>query len=88
MVDERVVDEERLIARDVRPNDRPRPAEQVFTRRAEADLFEGDQGAARRWLRKPQRALGDNTPLAMSRTEVGAAEVENLIGRLEYGVFT
>lgn len=51
-------------------------------------LFEGDAGAAKRWLSSPQRTLGGATPLEMAKTETGAREVENLIGRLEHGVFT
>ena len=49
-------------------------------------LFEGDNAAALRWLTAPRKALEGNTPLAYARTEVGAREVENLIGRLEHGV--
>jgi len=52
------------------------------------DLFEGDQEAARGWLMKPQRALGGAIPLEIAKTEVGAREVERIIGRLEHGVFT
>lgn len=52
------------------------------------ELFEGSEEAARRWLSKPQRALGGATPLEMAKTEIGALEVERLIGRLEHGVFT
>ena len=52
------------------------------------DLFEGDQEAARGWLLNPQRALGGAIPLEIAKTEVGAREVENIIGRLEQGVFT
>jgi putative toxin-antitoxin system antitoxin component (TIGR02293 family) len=51
-------------------------------------LFEGDRDAARRWLSEPQKGLGGEVPLALARTEVGALEVERLIGRLEHGVFT
>ena len=51
------------------------------------ELFEGDVPAAAAWLTTPQPALGRRTPLAYSRTEVGAREVEDLIGRLEHGVF-
>jgi putative toxin-antitoxin system antitoxin component (TIGR02293 family) len=51
------------------------------------DLFEGDMPAARKWLQTPQAALGGETPLDFASTEVGAREVENLIGRLEHGVF-
>jgi putative toxin-antitoxin system antitoxin component (TIGR02293 family) len=52
------------------------------------DLFDGDQETARGWLKTPQRALGGAIPLEMAKTEVGAREVEQIIGRLEQGVFT
>ncbi len=52
------------------------------------DLFEGDVDEARRWLQTPNPALGGDSPLAFSSTDVGAREVEHLIGRLEHGVFT
>ena len=52
------------------------------------ELFEGDNAAALRWLTAPRKALEGKTPLAYARTEVGAREVENLIGRLEHGVFS
>jgi putative toxin-antitoxin system antitoxin component (TIGR02293 family) len=50
-------------------------------------LFEGDVAAAGRWLESPSKALGGATPFAASGTEVGAREVESLIGRLEFGIF-
>jgi putative toxin-antitoxin system antitoxin component (TIGR02293 family) len=43
---------------------------------------------AQEWLREPQRGLGDRSPLDVMRTEVGAREVEDLLGRIEYGVFS
>ena len=49
-------------------------------------LFEGDVGLSRRWLSSKQPALGGATPLRFASTEVGAREVEALIGRLEYGI--
>jgi putative toxin-antitoxin system antitoxin component (TIGR02293 family) len=49
-------------------------------------LFEGDLPAVRRWLAAPQPALGGKAPLDLARTEVGAREVEALIGRLEHGI--
>lgn len=51
-------------------------------------LFEGDIPAAVTWLTSAKKALGNQTPLGYSRTEIGAREVENLIGRLEHGVFS
>ena len=51
------------------------------------DLFAGDAEAARRWLAAPRPALGGCSPLEFARTEIGAREVEDLMGRLEHGVF-
>ena len=52
------------------------------------ELFEGDRDAAITWMNKPIPVLGRASPLAMSKTEPGALEVERLIGRLEHGVFS
>jgi putative toxin-antitoxin system antitoxin component (TIGR02293 family) len=52
------------------------------------ELFDGDREAAVEWLQTPQRALAGIAPVDVARTEVGAREVENLIGRLEHGVFS
>jgi putative toxin-antitoxin system antitoxin component (TIGR02293 family) len=56
--------------------------------RLAVDLHDGDEAAARAWLRRPARALDGETPLEHADTEVGAREVENVIGRLEHGVYT
>ena len=50
------------------------------------DLFEGDRSAALQWLSSAQRALGDTSPMELIQTDVGAREVEKLIGRLEHGI--
>lgn len=52
-----------------------------------ADLFEGDRTAAKDWMERPQRAFGGETPIERAATELGARDVEQLIGRLEHGVF-
>lgn len=52
------------------------------------ELHEGDEIGAVTWLTSPARSLSGDTPLQRARTEVGAREVENLIGRLEHGVFS
>ena len=52
------------------------------------DLFEGDSTNALKWLTTPKKAFENQTPLAYSRTELGAREVENLMGRLEHGIFS
>ena len=59
-------------------------ASRIFGRAME--LFEGDSKAARAWLTSAQPALGGLVPLELARTDVGASEVEGLIGRLEYGI--
>jgi len=51
-------------------------------------LFEGDATAARMWLAKANTALGGASPLEMVTSEVGAREIDGLIGRLEHGVFS
>jgi putative toxin-antitoxin system antitoxin component (TIGR02293 family) len=56
--------------------------------RLAADLYDGDEDAARDWLSKPARALDGEAPLDHADTEAGAREVEHLIGRLEHGVYT
>ena len=56
--------------------------------RLATELYDGDEEAARAWLSKPARALDGETPLEHAETEAGAREVENLIGRLEHGVYT
>ena len=50
-------------------------------------LFGEQRDRARGWLLAPQRAFGGATPLELAATDLGAREVEALIGRLEHGVF-
>jgi putative toxin-antitoxin system antitoxin component (TIGR02293 family) len=48
----------------------------------------GDIEDAKQWLNSPQFGLGGAVPLDYAKTEVGAREVENLLGRIEYGVYS
>ncbi len=52
-----------------------------------SDLF-GDTADAADWMRSVNPSLGNVTPLAYSDTEIGAREVENLLGRIAYGVYS
>jgi putative toxin-antitoxin system antitoxin component (TIGR02293 family) len=52
-----------------------------------ADFFGGIE-KARAWLKHPQYGLGGAVPLDYARTEAGAREVENLLGRMKYGVYS
>jgi putative toxin-antitoxin system antitoxin component (TIGR02293 family) len=65
-------------------SDRLVRASRIFGRAME--LFEGDRDAARTWLTSAQPAVGGLVPLELARTDVGANEVENLVGRLEHGI--
>lgn len=51
-------------------------------------LFEGDSAAAVDWLNSPAWSFSGETPLYRARTEAGAYQVEQLIGRIEHGVFS
>lgn len=51
------------------------------------DVLEGKK-AASEWLRQPQVGLGNRVPLDLLTTEAGAREVEDLLGRIEYGVIS
>jgi len=46
------------------------------------------QEKAERWLGEENRALGRRTPLEALRTESGARLVENILGRIAYGVYS
>jgi putative toxin-antitoxin system antitoxin component (TIGR02293 family) len=48
----------------------------------------GDVEKARAWLKHPQYGLGGAVPLDYAETEVGAREVDNLLGRIDYGVYS
>jgi putative toxin-antitoxin system antitoxin component (TIGR02293 family) len=50
-------------------------------------FFDADLDATRRWLQKPRPAFGNKSALTFARTGVGAQEVQDLLGRLEHGVY-
>ncbi len=50
-------------------------------------FFKGDVSQAAAWLQAQQFSLGKRTPLMWASTEPGAAEVNELLMRLEFGVF-
>ena len=66
-------------------SDRLLRASRIFGKTLE--LFEGDRDAATEWLTTRQPALGGSVPLDVAKSEVGALEVERVVGRLEHGVF-
>jgi putative toxin-antitoxin system antitoxin component (TIGR02293 family) len=46
----------------------------------------GDMDKARAWLKRPNRGLGDEVPLSLLDTDIGARQVEDVLVRLEYGI--
>ncbi len=57
----------------------------LFSRATEAL---GGVDGARSWLAAPARAFHGECPLDFADTEIGAREVEALLGRLKHGVFS
>lgn len=51
------------------------------------EVLEGTENAMS-WLRRPQPALGGRVPLQLLVTQAGADEVETLLRRIDYGVYT
>jgi putative toxin-antitoxin system antitoxin component (TIGR02293 family) len=47
-----------------------------------------DHESAREWFHTPNRALGWVAPLDLVDTDVGARQVETVLGRIEHGVFS
>ncbi len=47
----------------------------------------GDAEKAHRWLRKAKRELKSETPLAYLASEAGARVVEEMLFRIEHGIF-
>lgn len=46
----------------------------------------GSREEAQRWFTSAQKALGGVSPLSFCKTDPGAREVEDLLGRIEHGV--
>lgn len=52
-----------------------------------ADIL-GDDVKAARWLHRRNRALGNRAPVSLLDTDLGTAQVEAVLGRIEHGVFS
>lgn len=53
-------------------------AEQVFE----------DEQVAKNWLKRPNQALGGETPLSLLDTETGVEQVNQVLTRIEYGIYS
>lgn len=52
-----------------------------------SEVLEGREKATR-WLHTPNRALGGSRPLDLLDTDLGARQVEEVLGRIDYGVYS
>jgi len=50
------------------------------------DTFEGKETIVRNWLRMPLSELNDQSPLQMMDTVTGFSLVDDVLGRLDYGL--
>jgi putative toxin-antitoxin system antitoxin component (TIGR02293 family) len=50
------------------------------------DVFE-DTEKVRRWLHKPNRALGGDIPILLLSTDIGARQVEEALIAIDHGIF-
>jgi len=46
----------------------------------------GSEEKAATWLRRPNRALNGELPIRLLDTDVGARQVEDVLGRIEHGI--
>jgi putative toxin-antitoxin system antitoxin component (TIGR02293 family) len=92
-ISEKIGIPQRTLTRRITQDSRLTPAEsdrtvrlaQVYSNAAET-LGSGDKAAA--WLKTPNRALRGGRPLDQLDTDPGVREVEDLLGRIAYGVYS
>jgi len=48
----------------------------------------GDSAKAGRWLQRPNLALGGERPLDLLDTDAGRHDVETILGRIEWGIYS
>ena len=91
--DIRLVIPDRTLDRRIAKGEALKPAEadgiaRLLRVRAQAEeLFENAENADL-WLRLPNPALGEQIPIQMARSDIGAREVETILGRLAHGVYS
>ncbi|MGO9340039.1 MAG: antitoxin Xre/MbcA/ParS toxin-binding domain-containing protein [Terracidiphilus sp.] len=92
-ISEKIGIPQRTLTRRMTQDSRLTPAEsdrtvrlaQVYANATET-LGSGDKAAA--WLKTPNRALRGERPLDQMDTDPGVREVEDILGRIAYGVYS
>lgn len=77
----------RRVSRTLRPDESDRLYRLARVAARAVDVL-GSNEKAERWLKKPNPALGHEVPLRILDTDVGARQVEAILGRIEQGVFS
>jgi len=70
---------------------RPDESDRLFRVARIATLAEetlGGRDRAARWLKRPNRALGSAIPLDHLDTDLGARQVEDVLGRISHGIYS
>src|SRR5580658_2230487 len=92
-ISEKIGIPQRTLTRRLTQDSRLTPAESDRTVRlaqvyATATETLGDGNKATAWLKTPNRALRGGRPLDQLDTDPGVREVEDLLGRISYGVYS
>lgn len=77
----------RKVEQRLRPNESDRLYRFVRIATRASEVL-GEEDKALQWLRAPNRALGGRSPLSRLDTDLGTREVEEILGRIEHGVFS
>jgi putative toxin-antitoxin system antitoxin component (TIGR02293 family) len=87
VIPQRTLSHRRAKGQDLTPEESNRLARVAGIVLRTLELFESSEVAAR-WLRRPNRALGGERPLELLASDAGARAVEQVLGRIEHGVYS
>lgn len=87
VIPQRTLSHRRAKGQDLTPEESNRLARVAGIVLRTLELFETPEVAAR-WLRRPNRALGGERPLELLASDAGARAVEQVLGRIEHGVYS
>lgn len=87
VIPQRTLSHRRAKGQDLTPEESNRLARVAGIVLRALELFETPEVAAR-WLRRPNRALGGERPLELLTSDAGARAVEQVLGRIEHGVYS
>jgi putative toxin-antitoxin system antitoxin component (TIGR02293 family) len=74
-------------ARRLSPTESDRLCRVAFVLRQATEVF-GSLDKARDWLNRPNRALGNEQPISRLDTEIGEREVEDVLNRINHGIYS